>query len=102
MKHIILSSTIALTLTGCATWFPAAVQEMGDGVYKISATGNSFASQEKMKIKLVKKAESICKENGFDYVTEPKVDWKKQKDYSTGITTSYKVMNISIKCNTAL
>lgn len=84
---------------GCATWFPAAVQEMEPGVYKITATGNSFASLEEMKAKVNKKAEEKCEGKGYQHVKDPGVDFKQQKDYTTGATSNYKQAHITITCN---
>ena len=47
MKYLNLLP-IAL-LSGCAQWFPANVQEIEEGVFIVSAVGNSFASLEAMK-----------------------------------------------------
>lgn len=96
MKYVFLLST--LSLVGCATWFPASVRLLDDGSYQLSATGNSFASMEKMKEKLEKKARSLCDESGFDYVKKPGVAFAQQKDYTTGLTSSYKTMSTNIKC----
>lgn len=85
-------------LSGCATWFPAAVQEIEEGVYSISATGNSFASQEKMRLKVNKKAEAICQGKGYEKVEKESVKWAEQKDYVNNLTTSYQVMSMTITC----
>ena len=94
MKYLIL----ILTISGCATWIPAAVSELEDGSYQLSTTGNSFASMEKMKAKLEKKANSLCGTSGFEYVKKPGVNFAQQKDYTTGISTSYKTMTTNVKC----
>ena len=96
MKYVFLLSV--LLLTSCATWIPAAAHKQDDRSYLLSTTGNSFASIEKMKIKLEKKANSICEEYGFEYIKKPNVTFGKQKDYSTGTTSSYKSVSTTIKC----
>ena len=96
MKYILLISIF--TMTGCATWIPASSKILDDGSYQLTTTGNSFASIDKMKEKLEKKAASLCGESGFEYVKKPGVDFAQQKDYTTGITTSYKTMSTNIKC----
>ena len=97
MKKLTLS--LALALSGCATWFPAAVDEIEQGVYTITTTGNSFASQEKMRLKLNKKAESLCGDAGYSERKGASVDWHEQKDYNTGITSNYQQMKMTIECN---
>ena len=86
-------------LTACATWIPAAAHKLDDGSYNLSTTGNSFASTEKMKVKLEKKANSLCGDSGFEYVKKPGLNLGSQKDYTTGMTSSFKVMSTQIKCN---
>lgn len=95
----IITPCVALTLAGCATWFPAAVTEVDEGVYAITATGGSFTSQEKLKAKVDKRAESLCKEKGYSYRQDATTDWKQQKDYSTGLTSNYQQMTATIECN---
>lgn len=90
---------LALTLSGCATWFPAAVKEIDEGVYTITATGGSFTKRETLKAKLDKKAESLCQEKGYSHRKNAATDWKQQKDYSTGLTTNYQQVHITIECN---
>ena len=97
MKKFLLISTIVMS--GCAQWMPANVTDLENGMYEVSASGNSFASIESMKEKIEKKASKLCSNSGFEYVESPTLDWHKQTDYSTGITTSYKVMSSVIKCD---
>lgn len=97
MKKVIV--IFGFLMSGCATWFPAAVHEVEDGVYTITATGNSFASLENMKVKVDKKAGVVCGEKGFSYRKEHDTAWQQQKDYSTGMTTSYKQTSITVECN---
>ena len=98
MKYFVL--TAVLIFSGCATWIPPTVIELEEGTYRLSTTGNSFASREKMELKLEKKARSLCGESGFEYIKKPSVSWGEQKDYSTGMTVSYKVMSTTVKCGT--
>lgn len=95
----IIPFCLILSLSGCATWFPAAVNEIDDGVYTITATGGSFTAPETLKAKVDKKAESLCKDKGYSYRQNAATDWKQQKDYSTGVTTNYQQMHITIECN---
>lgn len=96
MKYLSLIP-VAL-LSGCATWFPASVHETEEGIYTISAVGNSFASREGMKEKINKKAASVCEGKGYDRVVKEGTKWTKQKDYSTGLTSSYQTMSMTITC----
>ncbi len=90
---------LVLIFSGCASWIPAAVNEIKPGVFEISTTGNSFASSEKMRKKLEDKASSLCGEKGFEITKQPSIEWKEQKDYSTGIKTSYQTMQMTVECN---
>ncbi|NRA43014.1 MAG: hypothetical protein HRU21_12010 [Pseudomonadales bacterium] len=97
MKYLYV--VFMFTLSGCATWFPASVQEIEEGTYMISAFGNSFASQEGMSEKIHKKADSLCAGNGYEKVVAEDTKWTHQKDYSTGMTESFKTMSMTISCN---
>lgn len=94
-----LVGSVTLTLSGCATWFPAAVKEVDEGVYTITATGGSFTSQQKLKAKIDKKAESLCEGKGYTHRKHAETDWKQQKDYSTGVTSNYQQMTATVECN---
>ena len=96
MKTLVLVSSVLFI--GCATWFPAAVQEVEPGTYKITATGNSFASLDDMKSKVEKKAEQKCAGKGYEHVEKSKTDFKQQKDYNTGMTSNYKQTHIIVTC----
>lgn len=93
----IIALCFTLTLAGCATWFPAAVKEVDEGVYTITATGGSFTKREALKTKLDKKAESLCAQ-GYVIREGSSTDWKQQKDYSTGLTSNYQQMHMTIEC----
>ena len=93
-----LVGSVTLTLSGCATWFPAAVNEVDEGVYTITATGGSFTSQQKLKAKIDKKAESLCEGKGYTHRKHAATDWKQQKDYSTGVTSNYQQMTATVEC----
>lgn len=95
--RIFIFILIALT-SGCASWIPAAVHKLDNGVLQISTNGNVFAKEEKMRIKLEKKANKACNEKGYEYKDRGVIEWKKQKDYSTGITTSYQRLAIKVVC----
>lgn len=90
-----------LATGGCATWFPAAVKKIDEGVYTITATGNSFASQATMKRKIEKKAQTLCKESGYDITKDEAVEWLEQKNYSTGVSTTYQQMSMTVACRNA-
>lgn len=93
------TSLISITLlSGCATWFPATVHEVEEGVFTISAVGNSFASLKEMKEKINKKASVVCAGKGYKRVVKAGTKWAKQKDYSTGLSSSYKTMSMTITC----
>lgn len=100
MKYALLLS--ALFLSGCAAWIPIDSHQQNDDSYQLSTTGNSFAPINKMQVKLEKKANSICNKSGFEYIKKPSITVKTQKNYSTGLDTSHKMMNITVKCLTKL
>lgn len=93
-----LSVVLVIFLSDCATWFPASVHETEEGIFTISAVGNSFASREKMKVKINKKADSVCDGKGYERLVKEGTKWTKQKDYSTGVSSSYKTMSMTITC----
>ena len=86
-------------LSGCATWFPAAVHELDDGSYKITATGNSFASIDKMKKKVEKKAKSLCEDNNVIYKQKASPKSHKDKDYVNGGYTRYTTVSAIVSCS---
>mgnify|MGYP005667003195 CR=1 FL=1 len=92
---LLLSSAV---FVGCATWFPAAVNEIEEGVYTLTTTGNSFASSEKMAQKLNRKADALCGEAGYTIREDANTTWGEQKDCSTGMTTNYQQMSMTIEC----
>ncbi|XPF95759.1 hypothetical protein ACM9HF_07000 [Colwellia sp. RE-S-Sl-9] len=96
MKY--LSLMFIALLTGCAAWFPANVHEVEEGVFTISAVGNSFASRDKMKEKINKKADFLCSGKGYERLAREGTTWAKQKNYSTGHSTSYQTMLMTIRC----
>ena len=89
---------ILILLSGCATWFPASVQEIEQGVFTISAIGNSFASREGMKEKINRKADSLCIDKGYEKLAKESVRWTKQRDYASGRTETFQTMSMTITC----
>ncbi|WP_370980432.1 hypothetical protein [Agaribacterium sp. ZY112] len=84
MKKNLYIVFAAAFIGGCATWIPAKSKDLGDGKYLITAAGNTFASIDKMKEKVIKKAEKQCSGNGFDYEKKPTAESHKNPDYVNG------------------
>ena len=85
---------------GCAQMIPARAMDQGNGLYKLEASGNMFASDESLHAKIEKKANKVC-DSGFKYIEDSDPNWHKQTTYSNGmvIDASYKVLTKTIKCD---
>lgn len=102
MKKKLTVIVFVTVLGGCANWFPANVKEVSEGTYSISATGNSFISIDSMKEKVIKKAEKKCGAKGFNFVKEPEVEFRKDRDYVNGGYQHYKVITTVVECKQKL
>ena len=99
MKKKIILVAILGSLSGCASWIPAKVNEISEGKYSIVATGNSFASIEKMKKKVTDRALKQCKGSSIEYEKEPHVKHHKSRDHVNGGYQYYKQVTAVISCN---
>lgn len=91
----------ALIAQGCAQMIPARSWELDEGLYKLEASGNIFASNESLQEKVDKKAAKICGEAGFTYVEDTGVVMQNETTYTNGysVDASYKVLTKTVKCN---
>ncbi len=98
MKYLMLS--LVIFTQGCAQMIPARSWDQGDGLYKLEASGNAFASSESLYENIEKKANKICGVNGFYYIENSDPKWHGQTSYSNGmaITASYQVLTKTISC----
>ena len=99
MKYTILC--LVILTQGCAQMIPARSWEQGDGLYKLEASGNVFASSESLHKNIEKKANKICGVNRVYYIENSDHKWHDQASYSNGmaITASYQVLTKTISCN---
>ena len=99
MKYLLLS--LVVLVQSCAQMVPARSWDQGNGVHKLEASGNTFASDESLSQKIDKKANKICGDAGFKYIEDSDPEWHKQTSYTNGvaITAGYKVLTKTIKCN---
>lgn len=86
---------------GCAQLFPAAVSEIEPGVFRVQASGNSFASPASLRQKVESRALKICGQLGYKEVSPSNHDFLQQKNYSGSMTYSagYQVITRYISCN---
>ncbi|NRB39777.1 MAG: hypothetical protein HRU20_15140 [Pseudomonadales bacterium] len=86
--------------TGCAQWLPAASHEIEPGVFKITATGNSFASTDDLRKKVEKKAAKVCGDQAYKKASKDKYQSHKQRTYTdSGYQTShYFTYTTTVEC----
>lgn len=100
LNRLILIFILVVT-SGCAQWLPANYGEIAPGVFKISATGNSFASREDLQQKIDKKAEQLCLPHGYSYTKPANIESHKQEVTIDGVEQSsyYFVVSRVAYCN---
>jgi len=75
-------------LSGCAQMFPAAVREVEQGVYEISALSNGFGSYSSLVAKVDRKAKKVCGDRPFYFVDRGDLASKESVTYIDGVKQS--------------
>lgn len=81
-KYLSVAMLLVL-LSGCSTIFTRAT-ELEPGVFRVTARGNVFNSQEGLLKKVESKAGKLCPENGYDFQGESVFNTQTQKSYVNG------------------
>nr|WP_262780144.1 hypothetical protein [Acinetobacter guillouiae] len=96
---VFLISMMTLSLTGCLQMFPPTVAEIKPGIYMLHAQSNAFGSRAALRDKLVKKAEEICNNKGFEEINNNQIT-NNHNAVNMGmvIPVSTKASVLTVKC----
>ncbi len=99
MKMVFLIVAV-LMVTGCAQMIPARSAEIAPGKYKLTASGNVFASIKSLIEKIDKKAVKLCGADNYSYKDAGDFSTPHSPAYVNGVDigASYKVLTREITC----